>query len=141
MYTNYMDYTNDACINLFTEGQKTRMRALFAPGGLRYSLLSSYGLNPPMISESELPIEPPRWLHPQLYPNPATHDLMVDVAYDVRWVGKIISVFNVNGQLAMQFPITSKIQKIDIKKLKPGLYFLSATKEDGSYIKQKFIKM
>jgi hypothetical protein len=40
MYTNYMDYTNDACINLFTEGQKTRMRALFA-GGVRNSLLSS----------------------------------------------------------------------------------------------------
>lgn len=41
MYQNYMDYSDDACMNLFTIGQKNRMRALFAPGGARYSLLSS----------------------------------------------------------------------------------------------------
>ncbi|MFM1931946.1 MAG: hypothetical protein RL226_1249 [Bacteroidota bacterium] len=41
MVQNYMDYTDDACMNLFTTGQKTRMRALFEPGGSRASLLTS----------------------------------------------------------------------------------------------------
>jgi len=141
MYMNYMDYSNDACINLFTEGQKTRMRALFAPGGLRYSLLSSYGLSTPLINELPLPDEPPRWLHPQLYPNPASNELILDVAYDVRLIGKTFSIFNINGQLVMQSSISSKMQRIDINKLRPGLYIISAKKEDGSYIKQKFVKI
>ncbi len=47
MFMDYMDYTDDACMNLYTQGQKTRMSALFAAGGARYSLLSSPGCQPP----------------------------------------------------------------------------------------------
>lgn len=42
MVQNYMDYSNDACQNMFTLGQKARMRALFAfPTSARYSLTQS----------------------------------------------------------------------------------------------------
>ncbi len=43
MFQNYMDYSDDVCMNLFTQGQKSRMRALFDPGGFRVSLLNSNG--------------------------------------------------------------------------------------------------
>ena len=40
MTMNYMDYVNDACMYMFSEGQKSRMRALFASGGPRSSFLN-----------------------------------------------------------------------------------------------------
>jgi hypothetical protein len=41
MPMNYMDYSNDACMSMFSLGQKARMRALFVPGGARYSFVES----------------------------------------------------------------------------------------------------
>ncbi|MEL7534823.1 MAG: M43 family zinc metalloprotease [Bacteroidota bacterium] len=43
MVQNYMDYSYDACMNLFTLGQGTRMRSYFDAGGSRASLLNSNG--------------------------------------------------------------------------------------------------
>lgn len=37
MTMNYMDYTNDACMYMFTAGQKTRVNAIFVAGGARNS--------------------------------------------------------------------------------------------------------
>lgn len=47
MTMNYMDYTDDGCMNMFSTGQSTRMQALFGTGGSRVSLLSSLGCVPP----------------------------------------------------------------------------------------------
>ncbi len=41
MVQNYMDYSNDSCMNLFTSGQKARMRAVLDAGGVRRSLALS----------------------------------------------------------------------------------------------------
>ncbi len=47
MFMNYMDYTDDNAMNMFTANQSTRMNALFGTGGSRVSLLSSLGCQAP----------------------------------------------------------------------------------------------
>ncbi|WP_062543791.1 T9SS-dependent choice-of-anchor J family protein [Rufibacter tibetensis] len=49
MFMNYMDYTNDACMNLFTTGQKTVMQN--ALGTFRSSLLTSLACNPVQVPD------------------------------------------------------------------------------------------
>jgi hypothetical protein len=45
MFMNYMDYTNDACMNMFTAGQKARMVSIMT--GSRASLATSPGCTAP----------------------------------------------------------------------------------------------
>lgn len=43
MIQNYMDYSDDGCMNLFTQDQKTRIRTTIEFSTRRYALLSSLG--------------------------------------------------------------------------------------------------
>jgi hypothetical protein len=140
MYMDYMDFTNDDCLLMFTEGQKQRMRSLFEQDGPRYSILSSNGLSAPTIEQIPIPDTPPQWLHVKIYPDPAANELTVNVAFDERWIGKELQVINLSGQVEIRQTITSKIHKLNISKLKPGLYFIRAAK-DGDKILEKFIKL
>jgi len=128
-------------MNLFTKGQKARMQAVFAPGAARNSLLSSAGLDKPLIYESALPEEDPRWLQVKMYPNPVTTTLYIDFSYDVRWLGKTIFISNLVGQSVNNVTISSKIQAIDVTNFKPGIYFLAAKNDQGVSMKLKFIKL
>jgi hypothetical protein len=59
MFMNYMDYTDDGCMQMFSSGQGDRMDALFAAGGSRAALLSSQGGVAPGTSPTPTPTPTP----------------------------------------------------------------------------------
>ena len=140
MYMNYMDFTEDACMNMFTSGQKSRARVLFEPGGPRSSILNSKGLEISSIPAAALPDFYPRWMFAQVYPNPANGIINLNVEYDERWIGREMQIIDMNGRVMMRIIINSKIQEIDISRLHTGVYFIRATKDDES-IHTKFVKL
>ena len=52
MFQNYMDFTDDACMNLFTACQKSRVDIVLANSPRRLSLLTSPGLLPPDLTDT-----------------------------------------------------------------------------------------
>jgi Pregnancy-associated plasma protein-A/Secretion system C-terminal sorting domain len=142
MFMNYMDLTDDACMNLFTQGQKQRMLAMFAKGGPRYEMLSSRGLDIPYASDATTTtkVTSVNRLLPTLtfYPNPARNVLTLNVTE--TWVGKYCRIVNMNGLVLKEVVITSVTQQIDVSTLRSGIYFIQGT--SGVHeIKEKFIKL
>jgi len=140
MYMNYMDFTSDACVNMFTFGQRQRMRSLFEPGGARASILTSRGLDAPLVEGSALPDVAPRWLHIKLYPNPVRESVTLDFKYDIRWVGRSIRLIDMNGIIVKRLIIDAPLYQINTSQLKPGIYILEGEK-DGEKLLEKFVKM
>ena len=131
MYMNYMDYTADACMNLFTQGQKLKMRASFDDGGPRESFLQTKGLREPWVEESALPASSQSV---SVYPNPARSEL--NILLPVEAIGKTISLLNINGTVVQSMQVNSASQKLNIASLPAGMYFVR-----GEGFSEKFVKL
>jgi hypothetical protein len=138
MYMNYMDFTNDACMNMFTTGQKDRMKSLFLQGGPRQSLLASKGLNEPWMTEAPLPENLAK--EARVYPNPATTETFVNFGTDESWIGKKIAIVNLQGSILQTMMVNSLNQKLTLSSLTPGMYFIKG--ENGSKkLMEKLVKL
>jgi len=141
MYMNFMDFTNDVCMNMFTKGQRKRARVLFEAGGPRNSILYSKGLNIPMGEPAKLPDDfYPKWYYAQVYPNPAATSINIYFDYDERWKGKKMEILDMSGRVVFSKIIASKIETIDVGRLTAGVYFIRAQKDEEK-LHAKFIKL
>lgn len=119
---NFMDFTNDACINLFTLGQRARMRAQFAPGGYRHSLLSSKGGGAPWAQPA--PVEGNEAVTPKagLYPNPASGMVVLDRSTAVE--GERWQLLDAAGRQVRQWALQPGIHRLPLAGLRRGTYYL-----------------
>lgn len=127
MFCNYMNYTNDACMVMFTQGQKLRMRA--ALDGSRSGLVSQSGACLPVSNQ----FEPTPDAAVVLHPNPANQFVVIEglsAGYDVR-------CFSTNGTL---WPVYQALEnEIRVGHLPAGAYILQIKNERNMITKMLII--
>ncbi|MCP9751388.1 M43 family zinc metalloprotease [Ferruginibacter sp. HRS2-29] len=130
LFMNFMDLTDDACMKLFTHGQKKKMRGQFAINGPRNSFLngfacdSSYAQGGPLpidtvAKPAEIPADPI-----SLFPNPVDNVLNIQCKSATALTGKTALLFTATGQLVRQQTLQSSSEKMLLGQLPAGLYVL-----------------
>ena len=139
MYMNYMDFTDDIGMHMFTYGQRDRMRALFSPGGYRYPLLTSPAATAPAGEPAEVLSRNGNFLAADVFPNPASSYVSVNLK-DPAQVGSLLSVYTLTGQVIMAERITQSSFQLNVSGLAAGLYFIHLGNSDGQQA-LKFVKL
>ncbi len=122
---DFMDFTDDIGMHLFTNGQRDRMRALFVPGGFRYPLLSS--AVPVALDDTVVTIAD-AGSGISVFPNPAVNTVTVSLS-DNGSPGGVLGVYDLTGRRVMERRITSVSFQLDVSALKSGVYFIVANNE------------
>jgi len=128
MIENYMDYTPDACMNIFTQNQKGRMLAVLENSPRRASLLTSNVLGTKQTAFTGI----------SLYPNPVQDVLTITMPQNNT--PDNYTVYNVAGQVIAKSAVSSGNSLIiNTAAYNSGIYFITMTKGSQSQT-FKFIK-
>lgn len=145
MFMNFMDFSDDACMNIFTIGQKQKMRSLFASGKARNSFLTSFACDSTALQGGDLPVDtiattPANDLGSfKLYPNPVQSVMTVEYKSSTELTAKNIGIYNAYGVKIFSTVLTQPKMNIAVAQLSAGFYIIRIGEGKSAYT-GKFIK-
>lgn len=126
MTMNFMDYTDDKCMAMFSEGQKTRMRTALT--GPRQGLTLS--------EKCQITIDPDDARF-RLFPSPADEKIILQLQNPDLIICNIV-VFDISGRRCLSEETMSGEVEIDCRTYPAGLYIVKATVSNGVRLLAKF---
>lgn len=134
MTENYMDYSNDTCMNTFTLDQKARIVAVLQNSPRRSTLGSSLACQSDLGTSTYDALETV-----SIYPNPVNDVLTISIGQTAD-LPSAYSIYNSLGQVIAQKVVSSNGDlSIATSDLSTGIYFIRIEKE--SAVKTlKFVK-
>lgn len=116
MYQNYMDYSDDACMNTFTQGQKTRMRTAIT--NWKASLLTSTVCTTTGINDHKGSVSF------TMYPNPASDE--VTISYNLA-SDATLKVLDVTGKVVYEQTVAMGADRLTLSldQFAAGTYSLN----------------
>lgn len=127
MFMDFMDFTDDACMNMFTQGQKNEMRGLFALGNSRNSFLNSSVCDSSLAQGGPLPSDTTTSKNNitiLVYPNPFSNQVTISCNNEAGINGKTVKLYDVTGKLFIVQIINAQKTTINVSNLPSGMYFL-----------------
>lgn len=145
MFMNFMDFSDDACMNMFTIEQKKRMRALFATGNLRNSFLTSMACDstlvqggPVAVDTVTAPVAVKQDVY-SMYPNPASSFVTVEYKPAMALIKKSFAVYTITGVKVVSSELTQEKTRVSLSYLKQGIYIVRIG-EGNDTVTMKIVK-
>ncbi|NBL64645.1 T9SS type A sorting domain-containing protein [Flavobacterium sp. NST-5] len=125
MVENYMDYTNDSCMNIFTQNQKDRITAVMNNSPRRVALKTSNACEPPLSTPSFELLQGIK-----LYPNPTSNLLNITAENNLPDAYKI---YNSLGQVIVEKSISTAADlQVNTSNFSNGVYMIKIVKDNES---------
>ena len=117
LFMNYMDYVNDPCMFLFTEGQMQRM----------IRTIERYRSGLLMSNAACVNVNNSKPLNCLIFPNPTSENVKIEWDLGQNTEGGKIQVFNLLGQqlLTQLIPTQTGFTQLNLHHLVNGVYLLS----------------
>ncbi len=131
LFMNYMDYVNDPCMVMFTEGQMQRMLKTIEK--YRSGLLKSETFCVKIKREGQL--------NCTVFPNPTTGNLKIEWQLSENTEGGKIQVFNPLGQQLFMQLIAAQtgFAQLDLQNISNGVHYLVVQMSGKAVFSQKFV--
>lgn len=127
MFMNYLDYSNDSCMYMFTKGQKNRM--LNALDNLRPSIkISSQTDCTPLYPEPDYTTS--------ILPNPNNGSFILRFKKNIP-DSCSLNLYDILGQVVFSYQVTgieSRSLPIEINNVADGIYFLQTEVADKTFV-------